>query len=548
MRGSAGYFVLVLRERRAEEAAPFERVRAQVRAEYLRSRGETALTRVPRRPARGRPRSASSIRSSRPREAARRSRSRCSRSRACASDAGAHARSTSTSSWDLEAGRLGARGGARALGGPPARAARARGSAAGGAGAARGPGRGPSTTTCPRHYRCPPAGEACAPSRRARAGAVARSQPRRPQLARSLSAPRRRCVLAIDGFLEAVPAHLHLARLRRPRKPVVERVFVSGSSAQALEPAAAAPAAAGSGFADYVRLGIEHIATGADHLVFLLALLLLGASFVEVATIVTGFTVAHSVTLALGVLGVVRPLSAAIEALIGLSIAIVALENFALTVGPRDAPRHRARAGRAACWPRPLAAALGALAVPASALLGVGLFALCSLGLLERAREPGAAALAGRLRLRADPRLRLRGGAGGDRAAAGAGRGRAARLQRRRGARSARDRRAGLAAAAVLLRREPAQRRRLIQLGSTPDPRRRSLLVPEPGARLMHAGERVARSPSARCALRCRACGRPRGRAARARPRSGRRPRARAARSSVTSISHQKKPWRADAQ
>jgi parvulin-like peptidyl-prolyl isomerase len=44
VRGSAGYFVLVLRERLAEEPAPFETLREQVRAEYLRSRGETALT------------------------------------------------------------------------------------------------------------------------------------------------------------------------------------------------------------------------------------------------------------------------------------------------------------------------------------------------------------------------------------------------------------------------------------------------------------------------------------------------------------------------
>jgi parvulin-like peptidyl-prolyl isomerase len=44
VRGSAGYYVLVLRERLAEPPAPFESLREQVRAEYLRSRGETALT------------------------------------------------------------------------------------------------------------------------------------------------------------------------------------------------------------------------------------------------------------------------------------------------------------------------------------------------------------------------------------------------------------------------------------------------------------------------------------------------------------------------
>ncbi len=43
VRGSAGYFVVALRERRADELAPFENVREQVRVEFLRSRGETAL-------------------------------------------------------------------------------------------------------------------------------------------------------------------------------------------------------------------------------------------------------------------------------------------------------------------------------------------------------------------------------------------------------------------------------------------------------------------------------------------------------------------------
>jgi len=43
VRGSAGYFVLALRERSAGEPVPFESVREQVRAEFLRSRGETAL-------------------------------------------------------------------------------------------------------------------------------------------------------------------------------------------------------------------------------------------------------------------------------------------------------------------------------------------------------------------------------------------------------------------------------------------------------------------------------------------------------------------------
>ncbi len=304
---------------------------------------------------------------------------------ASAGDARAHARSTSTSSWDLEAG-----GAARvvvraqwddlqrvlpALGGipPAALAVRADVTAA-------------VDAYLQRHTLLLAAGEACAP-----VGAPVPVPSLDPtQIARSW---RVRCsrpaplALRIDGFLEAVPAHLHLARLRSPEGGVVERVFVQGSSEQTLEPARAANALAGAGFSDYVGLGIEHIASGVDHLVFLLALLLLGASFAEVATIVTGFTVAHSVTLALGVLGVVTPLSSAIEALIGLSIAIVALENFALTSG--RATRRGIALGLAACVVvAAIAAARGALTVPPSALLGVGVFALCSLGLLERAESP----------------------------------------------------------------------------------------------------------------------------------------------------------------
>jgi len=194
--------------------------------------------------------------------------------------------------------------------------------------------------------------------------------------------PRR---LEIDPFLEALSAHLHLARIARPDGEVIERVFVLDQSRLALESPGAAPR--GSELADYFRLGVEHIATGYDHLLFLLALLLVGVSLAEVATIVTGFTVAHSVTLALGVLGVVEPRPAAIEALIGLSIAVVALENFSLTSGA--ATRRRVRwalaAGLALAG---LGAALGRVAVSALSLAGVGLFSLCYLGLLDHVARP----------------------------------------------------------------------------------------------------------------------------------------------------------------
>jgi hypothetical protein len=81
------------------------------------------------------------------------------------------------------------------------------------------------------------------------------------------------------------------------------------------------------GLASFVLLGIEHILTGWDHLLFLLGLLLRGGSWLALAKIVTAFTLAHSVTLALAALDVVVLPDRLVEAVIALSIAFVAAEN-----------------------------------------------------------------------------------------------------------------------------------------------------------------------------------------------------------------------------
>jgi hydrogenase/urease accessory protein HupE len=83
----------------------------------------------------------------------------------------------------------------------------------------------------------------------------------------------------------------------------------------------------GAGTASFFLLGVEHILSGYDHLLFLLALLLGGGGFVAMLKIVTAFTLAHSVTLALAVLDVVVMPDRLVEAAIALSIAVVAAEN-----------------------------------------------------------------------------------------------------------------------------------------------------------------------------------------------------------------------------
>jgi len=86
-------------------------------------------------------------------------------------------------------------------------------------------------------------------------------------------------------------------------------------------------AAAPSGWLDFIWMGAEHILGGPDHLLFLVALLAYARRFWSVVTIVTAFTLAHSITLSLAVLGVVDVPGSIVEPLIAASIVWVALEN-----------------------------------------------------------------------------------------------------------------------------------------------------------------------------------------------------------------------------
>jgi hypothetical protein len=77
---------------------------------------------------------------------------------------------------------------------------------------------------------------------------------------------------------------------------------------------------------DYWRMGTIHILEGIDHLLFVLALLLIVPGLGALVKAVTAFTVAHSITLALATLGVVHVPSAPTEAIIALSILFLAAE------------------------------------------------------------------------------------------------------------------------------------------------------------------------------------------------------------------------------
>jgi hydrogenase/urease accessory protein HupE len=82
-----------------------------------------------------------------------------------------------------------------------------------------------------------------------------------------------------------------------------------------------------SGWYSFFKLGMNHILGGYDHLLFLFSLLIARQSLKQYATMITAFTIAHSCTLTLTVLGVINISPMIVEPAIALSICYIALDN-----------------------------------------------------------------------------------------------------------------------------------------------------------------------------------------------------------------------------
>ena len=120
-----------------------------------------------------------------------------------------------------------------------------------------------------------------------------------------------------------------------PRPPgAAETTSAETPSATAADPAPSVEQPRVSAFG-FFKLGVEHILTGYDHLLYLAALILGCTGLRAIVGIVTAFTVSHSITLALATLGLVTPPSALVEQIIAASIVFVAVEN--LWLRGRDA-------------------------------------------------------------------------------------------------------------------------------------------------------------------------------------------------------------------
>jgi hydrogenase/urease accessory protein HupE len=112
---------------------------------------------------------------------------------------------------------------------------------------------------------------------------------------------------------------------------LAERLLSQNSDSITVQVDAIAPALApanhAGSFADFLVMGVKHIWTGYDHLLFLFGLLIVTRDFASSFKIITCFTIAHSITLAVATLSLVQFSSHIVEPLIAASIVYVGIEN-----------------------------------------------------------------------------------------------------------------------------------------------------------------------------------------------------------------------------
>lgn len=192
-----------------------------------------------------------------------------------------------------------------------------------------------------------------------------------------------------DAFFDSVPSHLMFARLRLGSGAdarFVEQLIDSERRVLELDAASGASTLQSASFAEYIKLGIEHILTGPDHLAFVLGFVLISRRTRDLVLVITGFTVGHSVTLGLAVTGWLDPRPEFIDVLIALTIALIGAENF--VVATRRALVVAAGAAALLLVMTCLKmAGIGLLPVPL--LAGAGLFAFCYLMMSGQIEDAG---------------------------------------------------------------------------------------------------------------------------------------------------------------
>jgi len=138
-------------------------------------------------------------------------------------------------------------------------------------------------------------------------------------------------IIDMNVFFDQIPSHIHYAKINQKeyKKTIAlnqnshEIVILNNES----ETKKSVPF---DSFKQHLGLGFTHILEGIDHLLFLLALLILCNSLKSLIFAATGFTIGHSLTLALAASNMVIPQVNIIESLIGWTIVLASIESLNL--------------------------------------------------------------------------------------------------------------------------------------------------------------------------------------------------------------------------
>ena len=139
--------------------------------------------------------------------------------------------------------------------------------------------------------------------------------------------------ISISSFFNVASSHVHYANMSLNGEPSYQYLFTNKQRQHEITNQLATSSHWFDSITQFVLIGIEHIFGGIDHIAFLLALLLLLRSLKVLVWMITGFTLGHSITLALAALGWVIPDLDIVEAAIGFTIALVAVQNIAVLTG-----------------------------------------------------------------------------------------------------------------------------------------------------------------------------------------------------------------------
>jgi hypothetical protein len=189
------------------------------------------------------------------------------------------------------------------------------------------------------------------------------------------------------AFYDLVRSHTNFAHIEDNGGRFVEQVLTQDQQDVAVTAAAEGGGLENASFLTYVGMGVMHIFTGIDHMSFMLGLALISRRVRDLLFVVTGFTLGHSLTLALAVTGILRPEAQYIDALVALTIALIGAENIG------DGTHH----------PLPVALGLGTIlflmalgryfdlgvTLPTLLLLGGGIFSVSYLMLTGQMRDAG---------------------------------------------------------------------------------------------------------------------------------------------------------------